>query len=124
MFGLAAREQAERGRRDGVDVTARRGAALKLLGRHETERADHGAAAFGFQAIAHRAEVDQAIRAVRPQEHVARLDVAVHDGRRPAVQVAEASVRFVQEAFDLLLIEARAAPASLRQRFALDLFHH
>ena len=124
VFRLLAADQTERGGADGVHVAGRRGATLKLLGRHEAEGTDDGAAALRLQTVAHRAKIDQAVRAVGAQDDVAGLDVAMHDRRRVAVQVTQALGRIAQEAHDLLVIERDATLAARRERLALDLFHH
>ena len=104
-------EQRDRRRADRVYVAARQCAALKLFGGHVAERADNSTAPFKLERVAHRAEVDECVRAVGTPYDVARFDVAMNDGRCASVQVVEGVRCFTQKARDVVRRKRDAALA-------------
>jgi len=76
---VGARQRREGGGADCVYVAHRHRAALELLGRHVADRPYDGARSFARHQLAHGAEVDEDVRAVRAPHDVARLHVTMHD---------------------------------------------
>ena len=124
LLGVDAGEHRHGGRAEAVDVGARRRAALELLGRHEAERADDGATAGGLQPIPDRAEVDQRERAVGPAKDVARLDVAMNDGRRAPVEVTKGLADVLEHARDVHGAHGASVLLDRGQALSFDLLHH
>jgi hypothetical protein len=80
--------------------------------------------ALGSELVAHGAEVDERERAVRPPDHVSRLQVAMDDRRRATVEVPEHVVRVAKQAHDVLFTQHTAPLAKRSEALAFDLLHH
>jgi hypothetical protein len=75
----------------------------------------------GFSRSRTAPKVEEGERSIRPAEDVAGLEIAVDDGRRAPVQVAEHRRRVAEEAAHLGLVEHHAAAAQRGEALALDL---
>jgi hypothetical protein len=124
VLRLATREHSDGGRAHAVDVRRGPRAPLELLRRHVSERTHDGATAGGAELVAHRAEVDERERAVGTTQHVAGLDVAMHDRRRHAVEVREHDGAVLEQAHDLVGCEALTSREQLGEALAVDALHH
>jgi hypothetical protein len=113
-------------RRERVQVAGGAGLAHVLLEGHVAEGADHRRAALLGRAEhrAHGPEVDQRRRAVGPEDHVRRLDVAVQHRRHAGVQVLEDVEQAERQPQQRGRVEAGALLDPLLERRARDVLHH
>jgi hypothetical protein len=84
-------------------VALRHGSTLELFGRHEPEGAHDCASSGRLEIVPYGAEVDEHITGARfvlavtcgSADHIARLDIAVDDGRSASMQVVKDLARIL-----------------------------